>query len=602
MSDKTPLFAVLALALFVGLARAGQGETYFVSTDGSDDNPGTEAAPFRTIQHAADEAQPGDTVRVAAGMYQEAVTFPRSGEPEAPIAFEGERGPDGEWLTVLDRSTPATGWEPAPEVGEGVFKAELGFNPGCLTLGGKMLARVHDRHMARERDDLRGGFNLLAMPADEPLHGSERIEGFWIGRNLVEGHGFWDGLRAIYGYRDGVTYIRFRDGDDPRQMELLAAPLGAGFVLRDRGHIVIRHFLVQGAEICVGISGEGAVGNVVEDSRLTHGRMRVELSNGAARNVIRNNEMTLNYYGHESPGAWGTGAPTMETSKAYYVYRTFKNMLGPGSSDDRAVQTSRAGEGNEIVGNRIYGGLIGVSTGTSKGLVVRDNVISGMSSVGIVVQGGALDTHIHDNLIYNCNILIRLHNMNAPNSDGHRAYIFRNRLWNPWGVGNHTHPHIPRQMAEEPPPLEIAFYHNTLAGGRVGFNFNERIPEKPGFRYLNNVVATQTSARTVMALLDNPNRLGACDYNWLGGPQAGARGPVAWFGEHTIIAPGENPWPDDALPDFRLPEGHAARNAGIDLSRPFTVQGKAHDPLPGMEPGYFQGDRPDMGAVQHGGE
>ncbi len=43
--------------------------TLYVSTTGSDTNPGTQRQPFATIQHATDMARPGDTVSVADGTY-----------------------------------------------------------------------------------------------------------------------------------------------------------------------------------------------------------------------------------------------------------------------------------------------------------------------------------------------------------------------------------------------------------------------------------------------------------------------------------------------------------------------------------------------------
>ncbi len=61
--------------------------SYFVATTGADGNPGTLVKPFRTIQHAAQFAQPGDTVFVRAGIYREAVTPARSGTAVKPITY-----------------------------------------------------------------------------------------------------------------------------------------------------------------------------------------------------------------------------------------------------------------------------------------------------------------------------------------------------------------------------------------------------------------------------------------------------------------------------------------------------------------------------------
>jgi hypothetical protein len=80
--------------MLVVLAQPAGAVTFHVAPGGSDASPGTLAAPFRTIQHAADLVQPGDTVLVRAGTYREVVTVTRSGIPAAEIlfaAFPGER-------------------------------------------------------------------------------------------------------------------------------------------------------------------------------------------------------------------------------------------------------------------------------------------------------------------------------------------------------------------------------------------------------------------------------------------------------------------------------------------------------------------------------
>ena len=75
---------VLLLTLLPTLTSA---TTYYVSTSGSDSNPGTQAAPWKTIQKAANTMVAGDTVYILAGVYKEKVNIPKSGEPEKYITF-----------------------------------------------------------------------------------------------------------------------------------------------------------------------------------------------------------------------------------------------------------------------------------------------------------------------------------------------------------------------------------------------------------------------------------------------------------------------------------------------------------------------------------
>ena len=54
---------------------SSSGNTYYVSTTGSDSNPGTQSQPWRTVQKAVDTVQAGDTVFIAAGTYVEKVVI-----------------------------------------------------------------------------------------------------------------------------------------------------------------------------------------------------------------------------------------------------------------------------------------------------------------------------------------------------------------------------------------------------------------------------------------------------------------------------------------------------------------------------------------------
>lgn len=63
---------------------------YFVSPVGNDANTGmTQSAPFQTIQHAVDLAQPGDTVKLLSGVYFQDVITVRDGTTDAPIRIRG---------------------------------------------------------------------------------------------------------------------------------------------------------------------------------------------------------------------------------------------------------------------------------------------------------------------------------------------------------------------------------------------------------------------------------------------------------------------------------------------------------------------------------
>jgi fibronectin type 3 domain-containing protein len=65
--------------------------TYYVSPSGSDSAAGSQAAPWKTLQQAADSVQAGDTVNVLAGSYA-GFTVTADGTASAPITFLAQPG------------------------------------------------------------------------------------------------------------------------------------------------------------------------------------------------------------------------------------------------------------------------------------------------------------------------------------------------------------------------------------------------------------------------------------------------------------------------------------------------------------------------------
>jgi hypothetical protein len=123
---KTTWVACLTVLTF---ATAAQAAEFFVAPNGNDSNPGTQAAPLRTIQRAANLAQPGDVITVHEGVYRERIDPPRGGESDTKrIVYQAAPGEKVE----IKGSEVVTNWV---KVQEDVWKVMLpssffgSFNP-----------------------------------------------------------------------------------------------------------------------------------------------------------------------------------------------------------------------------------------------------------------------------------------------------------------------------------------------------------------------------------------------------------------------------------------------------------------------------------------
>ena len=110
-SRKVSLKILRLVTLFACVTPAfGQSNSsFYVSTTGADSNPGTQAAHWRTVQHAADTVRAGSTVNVRGGIYEELVTINASGNAaDGFITFKGYPGEtavlEAEHFTPSERS------------------------------------------------------------------------------------------------------------------------------------------------------------------------------------------------------------------------------------------------------------------------------------------------------------------------------------------------------------------------------------------------------------------------------------------------------------------------------------------------------------------
>jgi len=128
MKKRTSALFLLALCYACAQSAVAARE-FHVATYGDDSARGTKSAPLRTIQRAAELAQPGDVVTVHEGTYRERVNPPRGGiSPSKRIVY---RAAPGEWVEIRG-SERIQGWE---RVQDGVWKVTLpnsffgAFNP-----------------------------------------------------------------------------------------------------------------------------------------------------------------------------------------------------------------------------------------------------------------------------------------------------------------------------------------------------------------------------------------------------------------------------------------------------------------------------------------
>jgi hypothetical protein len=84
------LSSFLLFTLFTKSAWAAS--TYYVSTTGSDTNPGTLALPWKTIQKAVNSVNAGDTINIMGGTYNESIQIQKTGTSSNPIKLTNYNG------------------------------------------------------------------------------------------------------------------------------------------------------------------------------------------------------------------------------------------------------------------------------------------------------------------------------------------------------------------------------------------------------------------------------------------------------------------------------------------------------------------------------
>lgn len=557
--DRRLRFHLLALLALLATATLAGVEVH-VDPAGNDSAAGTSAAPLRTVQAGISRAVAGDTVVVHTGVYRERLTFPRSGTASSPIVLSGLPG------AAIDGGDYFTGWERVTDLPGNVWR--LAGAPYGRTI--QMSMTWNGKYILGIREELMADIGLAALangPQSWDTYGGTPYRS-------------WNGIQALFGRLNGYTYLGFGDAAiDPNQQTLAFAPektAGATILIDGRNWITVRGLTVYNGKFQIYL--RGANDCIVEDNVLVGGQYTVHVVGGSARDRIRNNDITLNYVHDLNPS----------DSRHWFIWGVFKGLS---YWDREGVLLDSIGADNEVHHNYIHQHWGGVqNTGTAVRLKVHDNTIDLIADDGLEPTGDQTDAQWYNNDVSRCNILYRHKGMLATDTMyvyGNRFYAESAAAWAPQG------------------PEALGIYFFTGTAGTTYFYHNS-FATKEGIATGSTSPATGLPNTWMVNNLFSVDRfwngagqfpsLPKFDYNYVGSDLS-AR--LSWWGTNGVMVKPGKLWDAATKPDFQLTATSPARQIGVDLSQPWTLDGVTHPALPGMSPGYFSGTRPDAGAYQY---
>ena len=179
--------------------------------NGDDSNLGTDTAPLRTIQRAAELAKPGDVITVHAGTYRERINPPRGGDSDTQrIVYQAAPGE----VVEIKGSEVVRDWV---KVQDNVWKATLpnslfgDFNPYSDLIHGDWFERKgRDHHTGAVY--LHGDWLTEAVTLDEVLMPAGTAPA-WLGQTSQQ-------------YLLNVAWLRLGDGAGPLPATSFAAKHG----------------------------------------------------------------------------------------------------------------------------------------------------------------------------------------------------------------------------------------------------------------------------------------------------------------------------------------------------------------------------------------
>jgi hypothetical protein len=379
-------------------------------------------------------------------------------------------------------------------------------------------------------------------------------------------------------------------------------------------------FIFQGAYAVVFFDGTTTAceENIVSGGTIRGGHFRTYFYGRANNNTVRNATLRSRLI------ALTSNPIVPDSSHRTLVYAFDKFYLGETTERDCSVKVRDHDNspfykptGNRVHNCTIFEGSQGANMGGDGGGDAFDfsfNTVSAHAAQAIYIQpqasgvGSPTNWQIHDNVMYNNGSYTAIRTNNIHYTMG-TCYYYNNLSSQLDGWGTHIALYKGLEGGSSQNfASTIWFVHNTFHGGNQAIEWAgvDSGTGAPNYRFVNNVFTLETPANRVISG-------GQIEFDF---EQVQARVGLwannAHRGSFWFFAPPSFPgWNDGGnfymsgpvwstaqmQTDPTLPVGHAARNAGIDVSVPFTLRGTQWPALTQFPTGYYTGAAPDMGVV-----
>ncbi len=534
-------FFTQSLLMFIMVVAPAFAADYYVSKSGSDENPGSKAAPFLTIQKAADILKPGDVCYIEEGIYSELVIPLNSGTAENPIIYRALSNADEVVVMGSDVIPPAKWIRETPCLYKAKVNMNLGHENqvflGFIPMVEARWPNASEDLLEKRTSKMDGGSNPgKIVDNDLPeydfsggyvwIHAS-KYWGNWTGpilsqsKNSIEiqnlspqrnhfmkdrtheaGNGvdyYVFGVKDaldndrewFYDNKNGELYIYRCDGQIPGEEYSIKRRMGA-FDFRDKSNIEVHDISIVGATVMLNKKSESIFLDGLKMFYPYHSSQNNELigfqkDNGVVLSgkgcTIKNSEI-----------AYSSGSCVSLLGEKNLVLNSYihdANYIG----SQGASCVNVGGKGNIVSHNtltragrsvlmysKMYQALIQNNDMSHSGKLTSDLGLS----YGTVIEAG--NSEIRYNLIHDNDD--ERHDMGLYYDHGTQNIISHHNIV--WGVGSAA------LLTNHYASYHLV-YNNTLIGGIDGFRSswgNRYEPDLLECRYVNNLMfpASQTSA------------------------------------------------------------------------------------------------------------